>query len=490
MNGQTFSAEEPFRYSFCGPDGERCRQQASVPWALTQAAAEEAYDRSAECSFTSFVGSEWTGMPGGDNTHRNLVYRNANVPDAPPNYIDHPTPEALWERLEEDCIEAGIGCDVLAIPHNSNVSNGKMWPSALPGAPALDAEAARRQATHERLVEVTQHKGDSECRAGTAGDELCAFETLPYAQMTQMAGGLPATEPPRGAYVREALAAGLVQQTESGVNPFAFGLIGATDNHMATPGLVEEDLFVGHAAGTVTSRLEAPPIPDRLDFNPGGLAVLWAEENSRDSLFEAMRRREAYGTSGPRMVVRFFGGWDFDAALCGAEDFVETGYAQGVPMGADLPAAASSAPVFAAWALQDVGTPGHPGTPLQRIQVVKAWVEGGEARERVVDVAGDPANGASVDLDTCTPRGPGAGDLCAIWRDPDFDPASPAMYYARVVENPSCRWNQYVCNANSIDCSVPDRVPEEFASCCDPDVPKTIQERAWTSPVWYTPAAD
>jgi hypothetical protein len=256
------------------------------------------------------------------------------------------------------------------------------------------------------------------------------------------------------------------------------------------PGLVAEDAFVGHAAGTVTARLEIPRMPDRLDFNPGGLAVLWAEENSRDALFEAMRRREAYGTSGPRITARFFGGFDLPADLCAAPDFAARGYASGVPMGGDLSAAPdpSSALHFAVWALRDPGVPEHPGTALQRVQIVKGWVADGAAHEKVFEVAGDPSNGASVDAGSCAPTGSGFEDLCAVWRDPEFDPALPAVYYARVVENPSCRWNAWVCLAEQVDCSAPASVPDELASCCDPEVPRTIQERAWTSPIWYTPA--
>ena len=262
--------------------------------------------------------------------------------------------------------------------------------------------------------------------------------------MEQMADSRMWESPAPGSYAREVLVDGLRLGRELGVNPFAFGLVGATDTHFATPGLVDEDRFVGHAAGTVSARLEVPALPDRLDFNPGGLAVLWAEENSRDALFEAMRRREAYGTSGPRMEVRFFGGWGYPEALCAASDLIAQGYAGGVPMGGDLPDAPADAgaPRFVVTGLADPGTIDRGGTPLQRLQIIKGWLEDGEPREAVFDVAGDPANGASVDPLTCNPIGPGARQLCAVWQDPGFDPGTPAVYYARVVENPSCRWKR------------------------------------------------
>ena len=194
-------------------------------------------------------------------------------------------------------------------------------------------------------------------------------------------------------------------------------------------------------------RGEGVPVgfPDTFEFNPGGLAVLWAEENSRDSLFAAMQRKEAYGTSGTRPVVRFFAGWDLPDNLCDQDDFVPQGYAKGVPMGGVLDAAQgeAQAPKLAVWAMQDPGTPTAPGTPLQRVQIVKGWLEDGEVQERVVDVAGGP-NDADVDLATCQRSGAGARTLCSVWTDPDFEPDEHAYYYSRILENPTCRWSQYV----------------------------------------------
>ena len=357
------------------------------------------------------------------------------------------------------------------------------------GAPITAADA-RERARLETLVEVTQHKGDSECRAG-AQDELCNYEKLPVARMMDMARAGGGALPPN-LYVREALRLGLALEQQLGANPFRFGLIGSTDTHLAAPGLVDEDQFRGHAAGTVTVRWGVPPYPDRPDFNPGGLAVLWAEENSRDALFEAMRRREAYGTSGPRITVRFFGGWSYSEDLCGDAAFAQKGYAGGVPMGGELPPAAQRerrAPRFAVWALRDPGDGGAPSAPLQRIQIVKGWAAGGESRERVYEVAGDPHSGAGLDLATCTPA-PGADQLCRVWTDPDFDPRAPAFYYARVVENPSCRWNTYACRAAARRLRQCERGPARAPRVLRCQRPKSIQERAWTSPIWYSPRAD
>jgi len=489
VNSQ-YASRAPRRMSFCGENAADCLTAESLAWRAIRDAAEEAYDRTPACRFTSFVGYEWSGMPDGNNLHRNVVFRNAVVPARPANSIEQPTVEELWTRLEEDCLDAGSGCEALAIPHNSNVSGGLMFRDVRSDGVPLSRADAERRAARERLLEVTQHKGDSECRAGGA-DELCGYEKLPYTRMDQMASERMWTPPAPLSYAREALIEGLRLGQRLGANPFAFGLVGATDTHLATPGLVDEDRFVGHAAGTVNARLAIPPLPDRLDFNPGGLAVLWAEENSRDALFEAMQRREAYGTSGPRIQVRFFGGFAYGADLCAASDFVAQGYARGVPMGGDLPAApAGAAPRFAVWALADPGTLDRAGTRLQRIQIVKGWIENGEPREAVFDVAGAAENGAGVDPLTCSPTGPGAGQLCTVWADSSFDPEAPALWYARVVENPSCRWNAWACLEARVDCADPAGVPGGFEPCCDASVPQTIQERAWTSPIWYTPPVE
>jgi hypothetical protein len=214
-------------------------------------------------------------------------------------------------------------------------------------------------------------------------------------------------------------------------------------------------------------------------FNPGGLVGVWAEENSRPSIFDALRRREVFGTSGTRLSVRFFGGWNLPADLCNDPQMLQRAYAQGVPMGGTLATqpAGAAAPTFVVAALRDPGTAEQAGTPLQRVQVIKGWIEDGTAHQHVYDVAGEPDNGASVDERTCETHGSGHDALCAVWTDPAFNPAQQAFYYVRAVENPTCRWSTHVCNA------LPPA--EQPAACSDPAVPTTIQERAWSSPIWY-----
>lgn len=498
-----------YRWGFCGEAGATCDQVAGSVWEEIQAAAEEAYDRSERCEFTSFVGYEWTGSVGeGQNLHRNVIFRNDRVPALPPSWRDTNSAWDLWDRLDKECIEGRPGCDALTIPHNSNLSGGLMFESARASranvdgllygdavpVPEMDAEEAARRSRWEPLVEIMQHKGDSECdrRAGWESDEFCDFEKLPYDRFGAKTGGSTREAiAPRLSFTRAALAKGLQVRAATGANPFQFGQIAATDTHLGTPGLVAEKDHPGHGgAGMHSGGSAGLGLPDDIEFGPGGLAVLWAEENTRDSLFHAMQNREAYGTSGTRPVVRFFGGWDLPKDLCERPNLVATGYAQGVPMGAVLPARqadASGGPRFVVHATQDPGTGKDAGSPLQRIQIIKGWMEGGQSREEVVDIAGGD-NGATVNPRTCEPAGAGAALLCAVWEDPDFDPSADAFYYARVLENPSCRWSQYVCNQANVDCTGDiESLPATLQPCCDRSYPGVQQERAWTSPIWFEP---
>jgi hypothetical protein len=477
------------RLPFCGVNGERCLEQAKTPWRDIQQAAEAFYDRSDSCRFTSFVAYEYTASPGSNNLHRNVIFESEVVPELPPSYQEYPAPEYLWQVLAEQC-RSELGCSVLTIPHNSNLSGGLMFRTTDDAGQPYTAEFAAKRQLNEPLVEVYQHKGDSECLNGTGTqDELCDFEKIPYNNFTgsQTPGGIGSGPPLEQDFIRAALKEGLLQEQRLGVNPFKYGMIGSSDTHLGTPGNVLENAYPGHGGAGGGAR---EGLTDRVENSPGGLAVVWAEQNTRESLFAALRRREVYGTSGTRPVVRFFGGWNLPADHCTRANFAAVGYAQGVPMGSDLPAppSAGARPRFAVSALRDPGG-SEPAQPLQHLQIVKGWVENGEKKEAVFEVAGNQDNGATVDLSTCESSGPGHASLCAVWEDPGFDPAQRAFYYARVIENPACRWTTRQCLAAQVDCSVPDSVPEAYADCCNADYPKTIQERAWTSPIWYRPGS-
>lgn len=598
-------------YPFCTnstPNGEdTCAFQAKNVWQRTIAAAEEAYDRTAKCDFTSFVAYEYTAMPtlmqctrsfqpcladddckggqgdvclppgqcpqpegklcfvggdavctggtqciangGGNNLHRNIIFRNNKVPPAPLSVVQQPTgcgagqncvnylgpegtskpgtwstqngvslgsPTIMLEALAEQCNPEKNGCEFLSIPHNSNMSGGAMF--LTPETP----RDAKVRSKYEKLVEIFQIKGDSECRYSPAHpldwqpgaatpDEVCAFEDMRYA--TLAAGILVDPDGrsiPASSYVRNALKDGLKYQRESPekINPFKLGFVGSLDNHNGTPTSTEIDYSKFGAHGSISfgadGQMQNPSNFLGFETNGGGLTVAWAEENSRDSIFEAMQRRETYATSGTRPIVRFFGGFDLPSSMCKQGDFAATGYAKGLPMGGTLPtrqpaAGKTKAPTFAVSALMDHGWVGHPGATLQRIQIVKGWVDAqGQVREKVYDVAGT-STVAPVNLDTCEPAGvdnsAGKAQLCGTFTDPDFDPSLPAFYYARVLENPSCRWNQYYCLDRGVDCR---KKPElgndivgynayEYQQCCGNEVPKAVQQRAWTSPIWYEP---
>ncbi len=472
------------RWGFCGKNAEICLAAAGVVWQEHRDAAEASYDRSSNCAFTSFVAYEWTAAPKlGAHLHRNVIFRNERVPDIPISVME--TTEMaihLWRKLDIECRDGKPGCEAITIPHNSNWSKGTAFSSASIPDAEIQLDEAPIRARYDRLVEIMQHKGESECALYPGvTDEGCGFEKAPnpYAMSDAPFEAID--------FTRDALKRGLALEGELGINPLAFGQIGSTDTHLGTPGLVKERGHPGHGgAGKPGNRLlDEPGLPDTATLNPGGLAVVWAEENARDAIFDAMRRRETYATSGTRPELRFFGGWGYAQDACAGSDVAATGYAEGVPMGADLPVrpAEGDAPTFLLAASRDP----HPnGGDLERIEIVKGWVEDGEQREVVLTVAGGPT-GSSVDLETCERHGPGNADLCSVWRDPDFDPAQPAFYYARLLENPSCRWTQWACVDAGISCGEPSTILEGFEICCTDDVERTIQERAWSSPIWYRP---
>lgn len=490
--GMELAKSEPARFSdICNPGPEVCLEVAGRVWDEIRAAAEEAYDRSAACRFTSFVAYEYSNSNSVTNLHRNVIFRNAEVPDLPPSYFEQPDPFGLLKELKQTCLEAPGKCDVLSIPHNSNWSNGQLFYPQYPrGEDRREMVALREQM--EPLVEIFQHKGDMECenrQAGLGGEEdpFCDFEKQRHPPM-EVCG----EEPGSGGvslmgcvhrldFVRNVLLAGLVEEDKLGINPYRLGIIGSTDTHNGVFGFVDETDFLGHVGSTDdTDQLRLGPgnmTHHGVRHGPGGLAAVWALENSRDAIFEAFRRREVYGTSGTRILVRFFGGWEFPGGLCAADDRVKQGYDRGVPMGAVLPKRRKdAAPHFAVWAEADAVD----GAQLDRIQIVKGWMDSGrQTFERVYDVAGPAGIDAHVDLATCQTSGSGADSLCALWKDPDFDPDQPAFYYARVLEVPTCRWSVYQCNR--LD---PADRPE---SCSDPVYYRSIRERAWTSPLWYHP---
>lgn len=493
-----------------------CDAAHSEAWQGIQDAAEQHYDRSSECSFTTFIGYEYTDAPNYSNLHRNVIFRNAHVTDSAISTYDTGSknvPE-LWRKLRDQCIDAETGCDVLAIPHNSNLSRGLMFPDPRNEQEALD------RSFFEPLVELVQHKAASECRfdrlAGAGldtEDELCDFEqveadnlsmlgTLYGEVRTDEARAVPLEEFGRRNMVRNTLKDGLALQASTGINPFMLGFIGSTDTHSASPGGAEENNYTGHLGRRDAGYRN---VQDHFFDNPGGLAVVWAEENSRDAIFAGMRRRESYATSGTRPVVRFFAGTEIADDLCADPQMVTKAYQAGIPMGGQLTAPESS-PGFLVSAARDPGSPGNPGLDLQKVQIIKGWLDiEGVTHEEVFNVAGSTDNTAGVDTESCLPTGTGHKNLCTVWHDPQYNSNESAFYYARVLENPSCRWSTLQCQAAGVNpfaenCAEQAEhqtaklqgkgaIGDVFGRCCldpatEPFYSPTIQERAWTSPIW------
>lgn len=477
----------------CGADGARCIASTPSIWQDIQNAANEAYEPG---KFTAFIGYEYSPtLVMGGMLHRNVIYRGAKVPDTVFGAADG-FAEDLLRWLDTQCTGA---CQALAIPHNPNFSWGLMFGDRNSDASALTRDNLALRAKYERLVEVFQAKGGSECARGLGNsDEECGFENLwpvckPGEEQIDDKTGIHAVRcVAQNDMVRNVLKRGLAEETKWGFNPYKLGLVGGTDNHNGMPGDTTEQGYNGHAAPIDTTPeyrlgMKQTIVSKKLGvnaagLNPGGLTGVWAEENTRASIWDGLHRRESWGTSGTRLRVRFFGGYDFAPNLHQQPDMVKTAYAQGVPMGGDLAAApAGKAPAFVVWALRDAQS-----APLQRVQIVKGWVaEDGKAQEQVYDVACSdggqpdakthrcPDNGAKVDLKTCSiSQDRGAPELATTWKDPDFHPAQSAFYYVRVLENPVCRYSQYDALKLGVE------HPANF--------PQTIQERAWSSPIWYT----
>lgn len=525
INSLTALEPADARYpALCGPGDEYCSKAGIDVWAKVVADAEAANDASSSCELTAFPGYEWSGGPRTKNLHRNVMFKNGSVTRLPYNYFDEPYAEGLWERLRDECIDAGNGCDVLTIPHNTNLSEGIYFQETMADGEPFSAEYVATRNAMEPVIEIYQHKGASECLPGSASaDELCGFEAIPFSNLATTNQNRITPPDPRG-FLRVAYGQGLELEESLGTNPFQYGITAATDSHISAPGFVAEDEFKGHGGAGQPNRFLPPPrgFPDIEYLSPGGLTAVWAEENSREAIFEAFRRKETFGTSGPRIQVRVFGGWDYPRDLCNADDLAAQGDAGGVPMGGTLPPQpGSTSPILVLSAKQDPRS-----VPLQRIQVVKGWLDGDGYQVQVYDVAGEAGNGATVDLDTCETQGEASADLCTVWQDPDFDSTERAYYYARVLENPTCRWTTQQCAAadydcgdydfeacqalsasgassydcdccdpaiglntevcETVDCSDPGALPELEERCCH-QVQPAIQERAWTSPIWYQP---
>ena len=462
-------------------------------WQETIAAAESYNDPG---RFTAFIGYEWTSNTGGNNLHRNIIFRDNGDKASqvepftvyPPFGSDNPVD--LWKWM--DAYEKKTGGSVLAIAHNGNLSNGRMFPIVEAFGKSIDREYAETRAKWERLYEATQTKGDGEAHPFLSpNDEFADFEKWDKANLDGSVA--KKKEMLEFEYARSGLKNGLVLEEKLGTNPYKFGMVGSSDAHTGLAA-VEEDNFFGKTT-------PQEPSPERLhatfinnpktgvkimdwEVSASGYAAVWATENTRAAIWDAMQRKETYATTGPRMVVRFFGGWEFESNDAHNRLPAAIGYAKGVPMGGDLRnAPKGKAPTFLVAALKD-----PMGANLDRIQIIKGWLDGkGQVQEKVYDVAwGDaekrkpgangklPPVGSTVDLQNATWTNTiGDSELITVWKDPEFDPALRAVYYARVLEIPTPRWTAYDA--------------KRFGIKPLPGTTMTLQERAYTSPIWYSP---
>ena len=470
-------------------DGLYDRDLVDRTWQGAVATADKYYKPGKLTTFAAYEFTSVTTRAGSDGTfaggnlHRNVVFENG-APDRLYSVLESPNPENLWDWMDE---ERAAGRDVLAIPHNSNVSDGKMFDMVQYGGGVIDADYTTQRVRNEPIVEMSQVKGTSETHpALSPNDEFAGFEIYDKLLASNIESKI------NGSYIREALARGLALEEATGTNPYAFGLIGSSDSHVAGGSYDEKDYWskVGIVDGTAASRGSVPPGGAKSwegvernanaenwfsKWSAAGYAAVWAEENTRESIFNGMRQKETYATSGPRIRLRFFGG-DMTADMLEAADMVEQGYSAGVPMGGNLNT--DIAPTFMAWAARDPRA-----APLDRLQIVKSWNTSNGPQEAVYDMACSdgaspdadtnrcPNNGAKVDLSDCTPStGQGDPELKAVWTDPDFTLGESAAYYVRVLENPTCRWSTWDAL----------KAKTEF----HPDLPTTIKERAWSSPIW------
>ncbi len=442
--------------------------------------------------FTAFAGFEWSSTPSGDNLHRVVVFRDGadkTSQTVPFSLFDSQDPEDLWKYLAG--YGAKTGGNALAIPHNGNLSNGLMFADKTFSGKPLTRAYAEARARWEPIIEATQIKGDGEAHPLLSPeDEFADYENW---DVSNLAGTAPKKDSMlKHEYARSALKLGLKLDQEIGANPFKFGLSGATDSHTALSTTREENFFGKYAATEPSPKRQGHEVipaddPSLAIYSfrevASGLTAVWARENTRAAIFDAMARKEVYGTTGTRIAVRVFAGWDFKAEEVTRPDFIAQGYRRGVPMGGDLRKAPSGkAPTFVIRALRDPD-----GANLDRIQIIKGWLDGkGELHERIYDVAVSDGRkigadgrsrqkvGNTVNVATATYTNTiGDALLMAYWKDPDFDPKERAFYYVRVLQIPTPRWTTY--DAAFFGIKRPDNVPA------------TLQDRAYTSPIWYSP---